>query len=140
MKRLTIVPLVFLFTLIIVTSAGADWTPVNDETDIDYQTHDVRFFVSGKNWDVIRSQAPKMAYDYVETLTIGEDRKVLADVFKTRKTMSNKVKSAIKQNLHEDTGRSVTLDTGEITVYCTFSLKHVQTFFPDLNLPAPGDQ
>lgn len=138
MKRFLFIPCVLLFTLFWAGAALADWTAINDEIDIDYQTHEIRIFSTGKDWGVMATSVKKELFAYIGTLTIGEDKKKLADVFKARKTMASKVQTSLQQKLKRN--QETNLDDGSLTAYYYYSLKHLLAFFPDFNLPTPGDQ
>ena len=141
MKRLTIVPLAILLFLFLAVGAHAEqWSAINDELDIDYSKQIIRVFTIGKS--ALRSKereptANRKTFEYICTLTMGEDRKRLGDIFKARQPLGPKTKAIISKELKvlEDTNT----DEG-IVSYFTFDLNKLKPLLPDLNMPEPGDQ
>lgn len=138
MKRYLAVPCALVFALLLSVSALAnDWTPINDEVEIDYQAHVVRVFVSAKDYAAAGLNGQKMVLRYIETLTDGQDNKKLADVFKMRKVVLTKVQVILQGNTNQV--QYASLPDGTYTSYYTFDLKLLKPLFPELNLPTPGN-
>lgn len=134
MKRLLAFPFALILAFLLGTAAmAAEWTPVNDELDIDYQTHVLRVYVTGKDWGQMSAAGRKMAYEYIGTLTDGNDNIKLVDIFKTRKAMSSKTQALLKDNMREE--NSMRLDDGTLSIYYLFDLKLIKSLFPNVNMP-----
>lgn len=137
MQRFLPIPFFLLCTMLFASMAFADeWTAVNDEVEIDYQTSVIRVFTSAKEANILDTIAQKIVLSYIGTLTDGQDNKKLADIFKTRKVILAKIQLLIKQKTSYQRLPEKVLD-GTYTGYYTFDLKLIKSILPDVNMPTP---
>ncbi|WP_027188358.1 hypothetical protein [Desulfovibrio cuneatus] len=136
MKRAFLLPCLVLGMLLWGSVAHAEWTPITDEVEIDYQTHVIRIFVSGKDANKFKAMASKIALEYVATLTEGQDSKKMADIFKTRKVMQTKTEALLQDKIPSFPDTTV-LNDGTKTAYLPFDLNALKSLFPNINLPTP---
>lgn len=141
MKKVSMLVCSVFFVLLASTIAFADFTDIDDEFAIDYQTQKLRIFLVGKDKSIFYSKARDKFISYVETLTIGEDSKKLADVFKARPALQAKVLGIIAKNT---TAPFSTISEGYtevpgmgVSIYYYFDLNTLKPVLPDLNFPTP---
>ena len=136
MKKILALPCLLVLALLLsVPALASEWTPVNDELDIDYQTHTLRIYVTGKSGYDLYPMARKMTMEYIATLTDGANHIKLADVFKTRKAMASKTLTLVTKNIRSDA--SSNLDDGLQSIYFLFDLNLLKSLFPEINMPTP---
>lgn len=136
MKRAFFLPCLVLGMLLWASVAHAEWTPITDEVEIDYQTHVIRIFVSGKDYTAFGGTARKIAFAYISTLTEGQDNKKMSDIFKTRKVMETKTKALLGETIR-DRYETTRLEDGTRAAYISYNLNSLKSLFPNINLPTP---
>lgn len=125
------------FVLLLSTVALADWTAVNDNLEIDYQTYQLQIFVTGKDKNRFKKQAQDIVFEYVKTLTFGEDAKKITDVFKARPTLEAKILNAVIKQTQRENRTETNMDKAGWSSYYYFDLNLLKSIAPELNFPTP---
>ena len=135
--RKLLFPIIVLMLFLGSTALAAGYIPITDEIDLDYDAKRVRVFVSAtykQDTPVLDKKAGAKMLEYINTLTINDERDRLVEVFEKRPTLKRKAIHAIEKYLKRDEC-TYSREDDFYQCYYTLELKLVKEAIPDLNYP-----